>query len=131
MTWADNKAKDWWPESLVKVPGNYVNIAGDLAEENVKKDIPAKIDNSNNDMKLQSVQTIPPNLKALSTENVLRARSLNRLIFSHNEKDIDMKLRNYLGLPLFDEVYERISRKPHIGEFLTNLFKQLSNSLLN
>lgn len=59
----------------------------------------------------QSTQTIESN----DVENIRKVRSVNQLKFLRNEENIEGKLQKYLGLPTFDEVYERINRKAYIG----------------
>lgn len=74
------------------------------------------------DSKLQTVQPVPSQPDKEDITNILEARSAARLKFAHDDKDIQEKLQEYLGLPIFDEVYERISRKSYIG---TSNFLQL------
>ena len=44
-------------------------------------------------------------------------RSAKILSFTQKDTDLPSKLQKYLGLPVFDEVYERQNRKSYHGEF--------------
>ena len=78
------------------------------------------------DNKLQTVQPIQNEPNKEDSNTIIEARSSTRLKFVHEDKEIEEKLRDYLGLPIFDEVYERISRKSYIGKRLPYLLVALN-----
>jgi len=53
----------------------------------------------------------------------MELRNTNKLIFESSKDPDDENLKKFLGMPVFDDVYERKHKKPHPGSLKICILK--------